>query len=72
MTGADLFTWRDEVEAREAAQAAEAAREAAARAARRAPHGQVHARQQRLAEATTAALRAELELARIRRELGAR
>lgn len=72
MTGADLFTWRDEVDATEAAKAAENARLDAARALARAPHGQVQIRQQRLAEATRSALAAEVELQRIRKELRGR
>lgn len=66
MTGADLFTWRDEVEAAAHVRAAEEARAAAERAARFAPHGQVQARRERLKEATAAALRAEVELNKIR------
>lgn len=69
MTPGDLFTWRDEAEAARAVEAAEAARLAAERKARYAPHGQVQTRRQRLQEATAAALAAEVELTRIRRDL---
>jgi len=64
----DLFGWRDEAEAAERVAQAEAARRAAERARRYAPHGEVTRRQQRLEDATIAALRAELELIRLRRE----
>jgi hypothetical protein len=65
---ADLFTWRDEADAAECVAQAEAARQAAERARRYAPHGEVGRRQRRLEEATITALRAELELIRLRRE----
>lgn len=68
MTPADLFTWREEVEAAQRVAQAEAERASAERSCRYAPHGQVRARQARLQAATAEALAAEIRLARLRAE----
>jgi hypothetical protein len=65
---ADLFTWREEAEAAQRVAEAQAARVRACEARRLAPHGEVRIRQQRLEEATLAALQAERELAAVQRE----
>lgn len=67
MSGADLFTWRDEADAAERVAELEAQRAAARRARSFAPHGQVRTREEKLQAATLDALRAEVELARLRR-----
>lgn len=64
----DLFTRADELEAEAAIATAEQARRYARYKVAVAPDGQVRARQARLAAATKAALAAEVELLRIRRE----
>jgi hypothetical protein len=68
MTAPDLFTWQAEAEAAERVARAEAERAAAERARRYAPHGEVNRRQEKLKAATIAALQAELEFARLRRQ----
>ena len=68
MSAVDLFAWRDEADAAKEVAAAEDARAEAERARRCAPHGQVRIRQQRLEEATLAALQAELRLAEIQKK----
>lgn len=66
MTGADLFSWREEAAAAAAAAAAEAARIQAERRARFAPRGTKVAREAAFRAATLDALRAEVALARLK------
>lgn len=67
---ADLFGWREMRLAEAAVAAAHAARAHAASKVRCAPHGLKRVREKALADATTACLRAEAELAAVQREVG--
>lgn len=69
MAAVDLFGWRELQAAEAAVAAAHAVRAVAAFRVRIAPAGQVAARRKALADATAAALRAELELAAVEREV---
>ena len=69
MSRQDLFDWQDQADAARRVVEAEETRLAALRKARFAPHGEVISRRDRLTQATTEALAAELELARIQRAL---
>lgn len=71
MCPADLLTWPDLREAEAAASAADQAWRKAQRAYWMAPHGRRRQRLSDLQEASNAALRAGLQLADLRRELGA-
>ncbi len=66
----DLFGWRDLQAAEAAVAAAHAEQARAARNVRLAPMGQKTSRRLALANATLNALRAELQLAAVRREVG--
>lgn len=68
MAAVDLFAWRELRAAEVAVEAAHADRSLALRKVRCAPHGLKRVREQALAEATLACLRAEAELAIVRQE----
>jgi hypothetical protein len=62
----DLFDWKDEQEASADVEAAHQARAQAGRKYRCAPHGEIRARHEALVSATAEALRAELNLAKVK------
>ncbi|WP_333896258.1 hypothetical protein [Brevundimonas aurantiaca] len=68
MAGVDLFGWQAMRAAEAAVAEAHLRRAQAVRKARFAPHGERRDRERRLAEATTAALKAEAELVALKRE----
>jgi hypothetical protein len=67
----DLLSWPEIHDAEARVAAAEEARARAVRRALIAPHGEKQARLRAAQEASNEALRAETELARLRREFGA-